>query len=147
VLPSGNTGNHLPTWVHRVLWPEFQPAAEADVLRTPLTIQLIDPDAQAQLLNNQARVLATHAEPKTCDPGRAVKLAQEAVELAPKHPSYWNTLGVAHYRSREFSFWKREERVVEESSASEVGVAMRSRASLATARLWATDGAETGQKY
>jgi serine/threonine protein kinase/WD40 repeat protein len=80
-------------------WPEFQPAAKADVPRTPLKIQLIDPDAQAQLLNKQAWVLATHAEPKNRDPGRAVKLAQEAVELAPKEGMIWNTFGVARYRS------------------------------------------------
>jgi WD40 repeat protein len=84
-------------------WPEFPAAAKADVPRTPLTIQLIDPDARAQLLNNQAWVLATHPEPKNRDPGRAVKLAQEAVALAPKDGMIWNTLGAAHYRAGE---WK-----------------------------------------
>jgi hypothetical protein len=121
-------------------WPEFEPAAIADVARTPLQIQLLDPDAHyergvglaakglldeaaaefreairlapdhanarnalAQLLNQQAWVLATHAEPKNRDPGRAVKLAQEAVDPAPKEGMFWNTLGVAHYRAGE---WK-----------------------------------------
>jgi serine/threonine protein kinase/WD40 repeat protein len=121
-------------------WPEFEPAANADVPRTPLQLQLLDPDAHyqrgvglaakdlvaeaaaqfreavrlapdhanarnalAQLLNHQAWFLATHAEPKSRDPGRAVKLAQEAVELAPNEGTIWNTLGVAHYRAEE---WK-----------------------------------------
>jgi tetratricopeptide (TPR) repeat protein len=84
-------------------WPEFPATTKADGPPTPLTIQLIDPDARTQLLNNQAWVLATHAEPKSRAPGRAVKLAQEAVELAPKEGTIWNTLGVAHYRSGD---WK-----------------------------------------
>jgi serine/threonine protein kinase/WD40 repeat protein len=75
-------------------WPEFPAVAKANGPQTPLKIQLIDPD----LLNNQAWVLATHAEPKSRNPGRAVKLAQHAVELAPKEGMIWNTLGVAHYR-------------------------------------------------
>jgi uncharacterized protein HemY len=33
-------------------------------------------------------------------PGRAVQLAQRAVELSPEDYSYWHTLGVAHYRAR-----------------------------------------------
>jgi tetratricopeptide (TPR) repeat protein len=121
-------------------WPEFRAAANADVPRTPLKIQLIDADAHyqrgvalaakglldesaaqfreamrlspdytnarqalARVLNHQAWVLATHAEPKKRDPGRAIKLAQEAVKLAPNEGMIWNTLGVAHYRAAE---WK-----------------------------------------
>jgi len=30
---------------------------------------------------------------------RAVELAKEAVERAPKEENHWNTLGVAHYRA------------------------------------------------
>jgi hypothetical protein len=84
-------------------WPEFPAEAKADVPRTPLKIQLIDPDARTQLLNNQAWVLATGPVPKNRDPGRAVKLALEAVELAPREGNCWNTLGVAHYRNGD---WK-----------------------------------------
>ena len=37
------------------------------------------------------------------DPDRAVELAKKAVELEPKEGTYWNTLGVAHYRAGD---WK-----------------------------------------
>ena len=42
--------------------------------------------------------MATDPEPNKRDPGRAVKLAKEAVGLAPKNGA-WNTLGAAHYRA------------------------------------------------
>jgi serine/threonine protein kinase/WD40 repeat protein len=80
-------------------WPEFPAAAKADAPPTPLQLQLLDPQA----LNSQAWILATHPEPKSRDPGRAAKLAQEAVKLAPNEGMIWNTLGVAHYRSGD---WK-----------------------------------------
>jgi serine/threonine protein kinase/Tfp pilus assembly protein PilF len=54
----------------------------------------------AQMLNNVAWILATCPEPKLRDASRSVELAKKAVELSPKESSYWNTLGVAHYRSR-----------------------------------------------
>jgi tetratricopeptide (TPR) repeat protein len=80
--------------------------AAAAQLREAIRLRPDDAKARhalAHLLNNQAWNLATHAEPKIRDPGRAVKLAQEAVELAPKEGNYWNTLGVAHYRNGD---WK-----------------------------------------
>jgi tetratricopeptide (TPR) repeat protein len=49
--------------------------------------------------NNAAWFLATCPDPKFQDPGRAVKLAQKATELAPMEGTYWNTLGAAHYRA------------------------------------------------
>jgi len=39
------------------------------------------------------------ADPKFRQPAEAVKLALRAVELSPKEMSFWNTLGVAHYRT------------------------------------------------
>ena len=41
--------------------------------------------------------------PKLHDPHEALKLAQKAVELEPDEGAYWNTLGVAHYRAKN---WK-----------------------------------------
>jgi tetratricopeptide (TPR) repeat protein len=46
--------------------------------------------------NDFAWLLATAADPELRDPCRAVQLAKQALERAPKG-NYWNTLGVAHY--------------------------------------------------
>jgi serine/threonine protein kinase/tetratricopeptide (TPR) repeat protein len=54
-------------------------------------------------LSNLAWLLATCAEPKLRHPAQAVALAKKAVELSPDQGSFWNTLGVAHYRARD---WK-----------------------------------------
>jgi tetratricopeptide (TPR) repeat protein len=53
----------------------------------------------ASALNSRAWTLATDPDPKKRDPGRAVKLAKEAVGLAPGGAHWWNTLGVAQYRA------------------------------------------------
>src|SRR5262249_10976986 len=53
--------------------------------------------------NHCAWLLASAPDAKLRNPGEAVKLAQKAVELAPKVGTYWNTLGVAHYRAGD---WK-----------------------------------------
>ncbi len=69
----------------------------------PLRVQVDLDDARSQKLalakNNDAWQLATHAEAKSRDPLRAVELAKQAIELAPKEGYCWNTLGVAHYRA------------------------------------------------
>jgi tetratricopeptide (TPR) repeat protein len=62
----------------------------------------IDPDS-ATALNNLAWLLATCADPKLRDAGRAVTLARRAVEREPKQASYWNTLGVAQYRAGDWA--------------------------------------------
>src|SRR5262249_5457046 len=49
-------------------------------------------------MNSLARFLATSSDPEVRNASRAVEVAKEAVELAPKEGHYWNTLGVAHYR-------------------------------------------------
>jgi tetratricopeptide (TPR) repeat protein/serine/threonine protein kinase len=53
----------------------------------------------AEVLANLAWTLATDPLPGRRDPGRAVKLAKEAVELKPRESAIWNTLGVAQYRA------------------------------------------------
>lgn len=50
-----------------------------------------------------AWALATHAEPARRDPGRAVKLAKEAVEIAPNSEVIWQYLGWVQYRTGD---WK-----------------------------------------
>jgi serine/threonine protein kinase/Flp pilus assembly protein TadD len=50
--------------------------------------------------NNLAWFLTTLPEPKLRDAGRAIDLAQTVVQLSPENGAYWNTLGVAYYRSR-----------------------------------------------
>jgi superkiller protein 3 len=49
--------------------------------------------------NNLSWLLATCPDAKLRDPGRAVQLAQRALELAEQVGNTWNTLGVAHYRA------------------------------------------------
>ncbi len=55
---------------------------------------------------------ANAAELKSRAPGRAVELAKEAVELSPNEGDCWNTLGVAHYRARD---WKSAVEALEKS--------------------------------
>jgi tetratricopeptide (TPR) repeat protein len=56
-------------------------------------------EALASVLNKLAWPLATHPEPARRDPGRAVQLAREAIELKPQNGNYHNTLGTALYRA------------------------------------------------
>jgi tetratricopeptide (TPR) repeat protein len=63
-----------------------------------------DPAARRRLASRQNIVawkLATDPDPKVGDvfAAVAVKLANKAVESAPKDGSFWNTLGTAHYRA------------------------------------------------
>jgi hypothetical protein len=58
---------------------------------------------RALAANDLAWSLATHSNPRLRDPGRAVALAKEAVELAPEKGTYWYVLGVACYRAGD---WK-----------------------------------------
>jgi serine/threonine protein kinase len=55
-----------------------------------------DPAAQDDL----ARFLATWEEPRLRNPTLAVELAGKATRRAPKVGRFWNTLGVAQYRAR-----------------------------------------------
>jgi serine/threonine protein kinase/tetratricopeptide (TPR) repeat protein len=68
--------------------------------------------------NAVARELASHPNLKVRDPGRAIKLAQKAVELVPEHAGYWNTLGVAYYRAGD---WKEAVAALEKSSELQNG--------------------------
>jgi hypothetical protein len=52
--------------------------------------------------NNRAWSLATAADPNLRDPAEALRLAEQAVAAKPKSADYYNTLGVARYRSGDF---------------------------------------------
>jgi serine/threonine protein kinase/tetratricopeptide (TPR) repeat protein len=56
------------------------------------------PQVSAGELNNLAWQLVTVEDPSLRDPQEAVELSERAVKLDPKG-TYFNTLGVAHYRS------------------------------------------------
>src|SRR5262249_40642818 len=56
-------------------------------------------DDIAVALDTLAWVLVAGPEPRCYDPPRALKLAQRAVEKAPKDVHTWRTLGAAQYRS------------------------------------------------
>lgn len=53
----------------------------------------------ASSLNKLAWPLVIDPDPKLQNGQAAVKMSQKAVELSPDNGSYWNTLGVAHYRN------------------------------------------------
>jgi serine/threonine protein kinase len=55
------------------------------------------------IMNSLAWVLATAAQEKSRDPARAIELAAETTQFAPKTAEFWGTLGIARYRSGD---WK-----------------------------------------
>lgn len=59
------------------------------------------PDSPAAL-NNLAWMLVSNPDAKLRDPARAVPIARRAVELSSQTGEYWNTLGVAQYRARDW---------------------------------------------
>jgi hypothetical protein len=114
LIVTGIEGLAVRVWDLRVLREELAkmdldwdlppyPPPDARADQRPLQVQVDPGDAEKQRQaladNNEAWRLATHPEAKSRDPGRAVDLAQQAVELAPKQRRYWNTLGVADYRA------------------------------------------------
>lgn len=64
-------------------------------------LRVLQPD-RADVNNTLARELSTCPDPKYHDPARAVALAEKAVALAPDVAAYWNTLGIARYRARDW---------------------------------------------
>ena len=46
--------------------------------------------------------MATCPDEKFRDPARAIELAKEAVRLTSTDAYFWNTLGVAHYRHKDW---------------------------------------------
>jgi tetratricopeptide (TPR) repeat protein len=66
--------------------------------------------------NTLARLFATSSNASYRLPNLAVELASQATRQAPGQAMYWNTLGVAYYRSGE---WKTAIRALEESQKLE----------------------------
>jgi tetratricopeptide (TPR) repeat protein len=80
-------------------------------------LRLMKPET-AQDHNNFAWLLATIPEAKLREPAKAVELAKKAVEMTPKEGTFWNTLGVAHYRAES---WKDAVAALEKSMALRKG--------------------------
>lgn len=57
----------------------------------------------AKMLNNLAWILAMCSDPGLRSPAEARDLAQQAVKAKPRDATYYNTLGAAYYRNREFA--------------------------------------------
>ena len=62
--------------------------------------------------NAWAWLLATAPDAKVRNPAEAVKLAKKAVECGPENANYWNTLGVAQYRT---GAWQEAELALQKS--------------------------------
>jgi tetratricopeptide (TPR) repeat protein len=79
--------------------------AALDLLAESTTTNPADqPESAAaglDLCNDLAWLLANGPDLASRDPVRAVALASKAVETEPGCATYWNTLGVAHYRAGE----------------------------------------------
>jgi tetratricopeptide (TPR) repeat protein len=58
---------------------------------------------RADALNDLAWIMVAEPEAGPGDPGQAVRLAEEAVRLAPDLGAFWNTLGVARYRAGDWA--------------------------------------------
>jgi serine/threonine protein kinase/Flp pilus assembly protein TadD len=86
---------------HRGLLEEADAMSREAVRLLGIQVRLQPSSARPQ--NYLARHLATWPNPQLRNATRAVELAQHAVELEPLNGMYWNTLGVAHYRARD---WK-----------------------------------------
>jgi tetratricopeptide (TPR) repeat protein len=54
-------------------------------------------------LNDSAWILISHPGLDNHDIARAIQLAEQAITLEPESATYWNTLGIAYFRARD---WK-----------------------------------------
>jgi serine/threonine protein kinase len=77
---------------------QHNPKSAADILRLSL---LLEPD-QALALNNLAWTLVSVPDVPPYDPQAGLTAIRRAVELDPGQWSYWNTLGVAAYRTGDY---------------------------------------------
>ena len=81
-------------------------------------IALAEKVADPEAWNELCWGLATSPSPGLRDPQLALRLAKKAVEQTPQNGSYWNTLGVAHYRAGE---WKAAIEALEKSMQLRAG--------------------------
>jgi serine/threonine protein kinase/tetratricopeptide (TPR) repeat protein len=89
----------VPAWIHRAdAWGRLGDWAKA---RADYTRAIkLDPKA-AVAHNNLAWLLATCPQTKFRDPPAALAHAKKAVAVKATQATFWNTLGVAHYRAGE----------------------------------------------
>src|SRR5262249_7315997 len=77
---------------------------EASIRFRELSAKMLEEDPKAPAVCNEiAWILATCPDQGLRDAKRALALANRAVELKPEVATFWNTLGVALYRARD---WK-----------------------------------------
>src|SRR5262249_43594946 len=67
---------------------------------------------KADLANRLAWELVSSPNVPRRDPAQALVLARQAVRQAPREATYWNTLGVASYRAKQ---WEAAVRALEEA--------------------------------
>jgi serine/threonine protein kinase/WD40 repeat protein/Tfp pilus assembly protein PilF len=78
-------------------------------------------EGNADRANRLARELATSTNVLYREPSLAVELAAQATRLAPGQATYWNTLGIAHYRAGD---WQAAVKALEEAEKLEPGVCL-----------------------
>src|SRR5262249_9397856 len=79
-----------------LLWSTDRKAEATDLYGL---LRELRPDS-VEAYNNLAWCLATCPDPDCRDVDKALSMAKKAVEFAPKQWAYLNTLGVAHYRAK-----------------------------------------------
>jgi tetratricopeptide (TPR) repeat protein/serine/threonine protein kinase len=83
----------------QALWQQDKVSEAAAACREALRLEPKNASGISQL----AWILVTCPDPKMRDTAEGLKLAKKAVDLAPKDPVCWRTLGLAYYRAGE---WK-----------------------------------------
>jgi hypothetical protein len=63
-------------------------------------------------LNDSAWTLISHPDLDHHDIARAIQLAEQAITLEPESATYWNTLGIAYFRARD---WKATTHALEQA--------------------------------
>lgn len=84
-------------------------------------------------MDSLAWLLVIAPEAKYRDPERAMELAQEVVQHAPKAGHYWTTLGTAQYRA---NHWDEAIAALEKSEANEPGLRSRHNAVFFAMSYW-----------
>jgi tetratricopeptide (TPR) repeat protein len=74
----------------------------------------LDHDADGKTANQLAWILVDCPDKSIRDPERSLRLAQAAVAAMPEQGNYWNTLGLAFYRTGDFAA---AEKALEQSMA------------------------------
>jgi tetratricopeptide (TPR) repeat protein len=94
------TQNILGDYLHRLKRPDAleQLASARDKYHRAVTLQ-----EDARAFNNFAYFLLECSDPQLRDPLKAVEMARSAVERDPAYADFWETLGLAYYRTSSWS--------------------------------------------